>query len=114
MKLDTGIVGIYTLENTAEKGDMPKEQLVEHFYAYYGERTISYNRQYQAKGVQEQVDLLIRIWDEGYNVRIGMYAIIDCEQYRITNVARALDDDTQLKIFDLTLERLDNLYDIDC
>lgn len=110
MILDSGIITVCELKNTASKGDMPKETLVPICQQYYGARTVSYARQYQAKGVNEQVDILARIWDEGYQIRIGMYAIIEDNQYRITNIAQALDDDTNLRIYDLSLERLDDLY----
>lgn len=112
MLLDDGIIGFYELQNVGLKGDMPKEKLVEVCKQYYGARTISYSRQYQAKSVNEQVDMLVRVWDEGFKLQIGMYAIVDSQQYRITNITPALDDDTGLRIYDITLERLANWYEV--
>lgn len=118
--MDAGIVKICTLTNAAEAGDMPKDRLVqaEGLVYQFEERIIGYGRQYEAKGVNERVDMLIRIWRAP--VRIGMYAVLtDYEgqvnekgdQYRIDNVQQLLNDEG-LKVTDLTLYRLDELYEI--
>lgn len=109
--LDDGIIKICTLTNDAESAQMPKERLVPKSKHYYGERTVGYGRQYAAKGVNEQVDMLVRIWQDR-SVRIGMYAVIEGEgQFRIDNVQHLLDDDG-LRVTDLSLSRLEELYDV--
>lgn len=110
MIFDAGSVTICRLENKAETGEMPKERLVPLVSHDYGERAVGYGRQYAAKGVNEQVDLLIRFWQDR-GVRIGMYAVIDGDQYRIDNVQHLYDDDG-LKVTDLSLRRLEKLYDV--
>ncbi len=116
--MDAGYVTICTLENVEDPGDMPKEALVPGDIYQFEERTVGYNRQYAAKSVNEQVDMLIRIWRAP--VRIGMYAVLtDYEgqenefgdQYQIQNVQQLLDDDG-LKVTDLTLTRVDQLYEV--
>lgn len=122
--MDAGIVTICTLENTAAAGDMPKSKLVPLMYEdeeltwQFEERTVGMNRQYQAKGVSERVDMLIRIWRAP--VRIGMYAVLtDYEgqenpagdQYRIDNVQQLIDDHG-LKVTDLTLYRMEEYYEV--
>lgn len=116
MTYDDGLITIYTLAEVEEPGDMPKEQLVKHSEHLFGERTVGYGRQYAAKGVNEQVDKLVRFWEDR-TIRIGMYAIIgddpsDGEQFRIDNVQHLKDEDG-LKVTDLSLRRLDELYEID-
>lgn len=122
---DAGIVTICRLKNIALDGDMPRDVLVplkdenENVLTWqFEERVIGYRRQYEAKGVEERVDMLIRIWRSP--VRIGMYAVLtDYEgqenpygdQYRIDNVTNALDENG-LKITDLTLYRMDDLYEV--
>ena len=68
----------------------------------------------QAQGVNERVDMLIRIW-RTTEAHIGMYAVLSHSendgQYRITNVQQMLDEDG-LKVTDLTLQRMDDLYEI--
>ena len=110
MLFDDGIVIVCKLKNMASAANMPDEHLVPFSQHDYGERTVGYGRQYAAKGVNEQVDMLIRIWQDR-SVRIGMYAVIDEDQYRIDNVQHMHDEDC-LKVTDLTLRRLENLYDI--
>ena len=114
MIFDSGKVTICTLRNTAEPGAMPNEALVPVLSALFGERTVGYNRFYQAQGVNEQVDMLIRIW-RTTAARIGMFAVLSHSendgQYRITNIQQLLDEDG-LKVADLTLQRMDDLYEI--
>lgn len=108
---DSGTIAICSLRNTAPKGLMVKERLVVQSEHFYGERAVGYGRQYAAKGVSEQVDLLAEIWQDR-SIRIGMYAMDDLgDQYRIDNVQHTLDDDG-LKISLLTMRRLDHLYDV--
>lgn len=122
---DAGIVTICQLKNIALDGDMPRDVLVplkdedENVLTWqFEERVIGFRRQYEAKGVEERVDMLIRIWRSP--VRIGMYAVLtdyegqenpEGDQYRIDNVTNALDDNG-LKITDLTLYRMDDLYEV--
>lgn len=122
--MNGGLVVLCNLKNLAEPGDMPKEVLVplteddEPLEWSFEDRVIGYNRQYAAKGVSERVDMLIRIWRAP--ARIGMYAVLtdyegqknpEGDQYRIDNVQHTLDSDG-LKVTDLTLYRLEDLYDI--
>lgn len=122
---DAGIVTICKLENIAPQGDMPREMLIplkdedDNVLTWqFEERVIGYGRQYEAKSVMERVDMLIRIWR--CPVRIGMYAVLtdyegqenpDGDQYRIDNVSNNTDENG-LKITDLTLYRMDELYEV--
>ena len=110
---DGGLITVCTLQNTAGAGLMPKETLTPVFADYFEERTVGYSRFYQALGVNEQVDLLVRT--NRNSARIGMYAVLSMSdndgQYRITNVQHILDIDG-LKCTDLTLQRMDNLYEV--
>lgn len=119
--LDSGIVSICNLVNKAEVGDMPKYELEEKFKQYFGERSIGLTRSYLAKGADEQVDMVIRIWNEGNRPKIGQYAVLTAyeyqegkkgDQYCITLVQPTTDDDG-LKVFDLTLQRLEENYNAD-
>lgn len=121
MRLDDGIVRICSLENTADPGFMPNRRLNVKAEQYFEERVISQNRQYLAKGVSEQVDMVIRIWDDGTRPRIGMYAVltnyegqesVDGDQFRIDNVQPLMNDEG-LRVFDLTLSRMEDRYDVD-
>lgn len=111
MTATTGLMTVYTLENTAEKGSKPVEKLVKFTTLYYGYRTISYNRLYAAQGVNEQIDALVRVKEDA-GVTTKMYAVLeDTLQYRITGVVPQYLS-TRYIGTDLTLERLDKNYDI--
>lgn len=107
--LGDGILTVYTATNTAANGLKPAYTLTEYGRFWYEERRIGYGRQYAARGVNEQIDLLARIWQDR-GVRIGMVAEVDGEQYQIDNVQHLRDDDG-LRITDLTLRRIDDYLD---
>lgn len=111
---DAGIVTVCRLVNTSVSGGMPVDRLSPVFSDCFEERTVGYGRYYQAKGVNEQVDMLIRV-NRTTSARIGMYAVLTQSendgQFRIINVQQLLDNDG-LKCTDLTLMRTERLYDV--
>lgn len=112
MTYDAGVVTLCELKDKNETaGGMPAIFLIPVEWQFYGERTVGYGRQYAAFGANQQVDMLIRTWRSA-EAHIGMYAVLENgEQYRIDNVQHLLDEDG-LKVTDLTLRRLDKLYDV--
>lgn len=111
MILDDGVVFICKLANTAPNGKKPVFQLTPVAKYWYGERTVGFSRYYEAKGVNEQVDMLIRI-PHDRSVRIGMYAVLgNDEQFHITNVQQVMNEDN-LRCTDLTLSRIEDYYDV--
>lgn len=113
MILDDGTMEIGITENRAAQGRTPKMVIASRFEpVFYGELNIGYKRQYAAMGVSQQVDKLVRIWQDR-RIRIGMVAIVDgAEQYRIDNVQHLLDEHRE-PVTHLTLRRLDKLYELD-
>lgn len=119
MILDDGLVTFCNLINTAVNGSMPAYKLSEVQVQCFGERSIGINRAYLAMGADARIDALIRIHDEGFRPRIGMYAVLKNysgqendagDQYRITLVQPVLDENN-LRAYDVTLERLEENYD---
>lgn len=112
---DAGLLRVCKLQNTAPDGFMPRERLIAVADVFFGERVVGYNRFYAAAGANEQIDLLVRTWRLPC-ARIGMFAVLSQSendgQYRITNVQHLLDDDG-LKVTDLTLSRIEELYDVE-
>lgn len=105
-----GLLSLYSLENTAEKGLKPDYRLVKTGTEYYGKRVVGYNRRYAALGADQSIDKLVRIWQRP--VRTGDYVILeDGEQYRI-DFAQDLTDEDGLPVTDLTLARLEEYYDV--
>lgn len=110
-----GIIEIYRLENTASAGLMPTEQLVHLFDAYFSRLRVGVTRLYAAMGVNAQLDGVFRLW----NTRIteampkDLFVVFrptaaEMIQYRITLVQDVVEQDA----VDITVERLDSLYDI--
>lgn len=112
MLFDSGTLWICKLEDSVKKGAMPKGKLVKVAEYDFGERTVGYGRQYAAKGVSEQVDMLVRIWQDR-TIRIGMYALVNGEEQYLIGNAQHLKDDDGLLVTDLSLQRLDDLYDVE-
>lgn len=112
MLLDDGVVYLCNLTNTAPNGRKPVFKLTKVKKYWFGERTVGYSRYYEAKGVNEQVDMLIRIPHDRH-ARIGMYAVLgNEEQFHITNVQQIIDDDNGLRYTDLTLSRIEEFYEL--
>lgn len=108
---DAGVLTLYNLVERTNYGAMPCRSLVEQSRHYYGEYTIGYNRQYLAKGANEQIDLIAEI-DCNRAARIGQFATDrNGDQYRVDNVQHTTGDDG-LAVTLLTLQRLGECYDI--
>ena len=108
---DDGIIHVCTLGNQAHPGEMPKPILMSYKRYYYQDMMVGYSRQYAAQGVNEYIDLLVRIWQDR-SIVAGMYAVIDGKQYRITQIQHLYNSDG-LKVTDLTLAHLEDFYDYD-
>ena len=111
MPRDDGLLKICSLVNTADAGNKPLLQLSTLDEQWYEEREIGYRRQYLAKGADEQIDMIVRIWRENYRPKIGHYVVIGTDQYRITNMQPTTDED-ELPVYDLTLTALEKHYDV--
>ena len=105
-----GILKLYTLENIAEPGEMPVEKLKPIGQAYYRKRTVGYGRFYAALGANQQIDMIVRIYNTfppEYGVR-WFVSFDDGEQFRVDAVQEIVDEGC----LDLTLVRLEDFYDV--
>lgn len=116
---DDGVLYICNLTNSAENGLMPKEVLSVVNKYWFHIDTIGINRQYLAKGVNQQVDLLVSIAFDN-KIRIGQYVVLgNGEQYHINMVSHIEDTSTDrnstnknyLRRTQLTLSRVENYYE---
>ena len=103
---DAGILTLYSLENVKEPGLMPTEKLVKVCKAYYDERTVGVTRAYAALGAKQQIDKLVIAYNTEIPVNASYAILEDGNQYRIS-LKQMQGDDTLL-----TLERLEDLYDV--
>lgn len=115
MILDSGTMYICKLENTAENGYMPHEELVPVNKHWFQERVIGMSRHYMAQGVNERIDLLAYIHFD-HKVRAGMYIVVGNlhggDQMRINSVGHVIEENTNLRYTTLTCQRLDKFYDV--
>lgn len=111
MKHDDGIVTIYTLTDSRTNGLMPqmiKTLRSQHFFEY---RTVSFRRYFEASGVNMQVDNVIRIWEDR-TIQTNMLRLIGSEYYRIIQVQHLFDEDN-LRVTDLSLERVSDIEEVE-
>lgn len=109
---DDGIVYLCTLSDVSKPGLKPKEVLTKVARHYFEQRTVTFRRQYAAKGANEQIDMLIRIHYDP-KARIGTYAVLgNGEQYRIDDTSVGYDSDSRLRYSELTLSRMEDYYDV--
>ena len=110
---DDGVLYLCELINTAAPGSMPRQELWRVARFWYAERTVGYNRLYAARGVNEDIDMLVRVAFTKA-ARAGMYALLgNGEQYRINGVQQVRDDETGLRATDLTLQRVEDYFDVE-
>ncbi len=107
---DSGLLTLYDLHDISDKGEMPKMALIEVTKAYYSNRTVGYNRLYAAMGANCKVDKIVRIWHESRARTEQIVGFENGEQYKVTAVQH-LKDDNNLSVTDLTLERIEELYE---
>jgi hypothetical protein len=111
MILDTGICKVFKLVNTAAAGDKPNQTKQKIADAWYGE--LSYeSRPVQYTESQEQVEISMRIRILR-NRNITEKAIVEIagEDYQVVRVFNGIDDDSGEPISDLSLTRLEGIYD---
>lgn len=109
-----GILQICTLENVSEPGRMPIETLVPAINVYYKKRTVGYNRMYAAMGANQSISMLVRCFNtEVPSYTQQLYVVFPNEendnQFRVSAIQEIIDEDA----IDLTLERMEEYYDVD-
>jgi hypothetical protein len=107
---DDGTCNIYKISNTAEAGNMPKQELVYFASHWYEEKTIGVTRFYAALKGEVKLDILIRIWQDK-EIESSHICIIDEVQFRIAQVQHTKNEDG-LDVTDLSLERVGDFYDL--
>ncbi|MEG0941838.1 MAG: hypothetical protein RSE64_08075 [Oscillospiraceae bacterium] len=108
--LNDGIVKIYGVNDAANPGEAPSEVLTLKGQLNYKRRTIGFGRYYTAMQASAKVDMLLRC---PYVAAVSTQDVAipcDGEQYRITLI-QAIEDSAP-PMMDLTLERLEQNYDL--
>lgn len=112
MRLDSGTLEIYRLENSAEPGLMPQLTEVSKGSFCYGERTVGATRFYNAQQADMQVDMLVRV-PSTYDILTGDRARLtpyshapSAYPFLVVQVQQVEDEDTHLPATDLSLQAM--------
>lgn len=108
-KFNDGIADIYAVENTAEKGDRPKDGLSVKYHLRFGYSTIGVKRNYEAMQAQVMLSELITI-PVHRDISSQDIVVINGKQYKIEQVQHKTD--TMPPISMLSLSKLEADYDI--
>ena len=110
MTYDDGIVKIYSVVNTADAGDKPKEALEYKTSFYFSYDNLGVTRYYEALRANQLIEAVINVqWD--LSVKTTDVAVMeDGTQYRIAMSQPQVDDDG-LRFMRLSLERINNEYE---
>lgn len=103
---DAGILEFYTLKNAADPGLMPTEKLVCEGKAFYINERIGVTRAYAAMGAKQQIDAVVLAYNVTLDPAVEYVILEDGYQYRIS-LKQPEGDNVRL-----TLERLEELYDV--
>ncbi len=105
-----GMVDIYNVENVAEKGNMPDENLNQKYALRYDERTVGLQRRYLFRQEQVEVKYVLRC-QLRRDVSTQDVAIPnDGKQYSIKEIQ--YPSDVAPPSMDLTLEEVESPYDV--
>lgn len=106
-----GVVNIYSVENIAESGKLPKEGLkIKVSSLRYEERTVGMSRFYTAMQNQAKIEQILRVPRIDSVSTQDVAVPIDDKQYKIIQIQYPKDVDPP--VMDLSLERLEANYAI--
>lgn len=109
---DSGLLTICDLQQVAVNGGMPTKSLVEKGRAFYGNRTISVSRMYQAMGADRQIDKLVRVPFDTDVLPDDYIVFEDDTQFRVDAVTDVIVR-RDLRAVELTLIKLGENYDVE-
>ncbi len=109
---DSGLLYICDLQQRAVNGGMPNKTLVEKGQAFYGNRTVSVTRMYQAMGADRQIDRLVRVPFDT-EVSADDYIVFeDDTQYRVDAVNDVIVR-RDLRAIEVTLIKLGDNFNVE-
>ncbi len=111
MTFDDGVLEIYQTINASEKGDKPNISLRKKDAFYFGYDTVGITRYYTAMQAGQKISAVVNIPDWPDISSLDICVLEDEEQYRIV-MKQKTKDENGLKITKLSLERLNEEYNI--
>lgn len=113
LTFDDGILTVYGVTNAADPGDMPIEKLVEKVRSYYGYDQLGITRYYTALEANQQIEAVVNIpgWQAVQVTDIVILDEMPAVRYRVA-MSQPQTDEYGLRIMKLSLERMDQDYEI--
>lgn len=109
MTFDDGILTIYAVENMADPGNKPIYGLKEKSKHYFGYQTKGVMRYYEAKKADSIIESVVNIPGWHDILATDICIIENGVQYRLSMVQPTLDENN-LRVTNLSLERIDENY----
>lgn len=106
----SGVVTVYTVEDTAEPGYRPKEKLTKKITLRYEEQRLGIQRYYSGSQNQVEIERVIRTPSAGRVNNQDVAVTEDGKQYRIEMVQNVLS--VYPSSIDITLAKIEQEYDI--
>ncbi len=103
MTFDDGILKVYSVQNTAEKGDKPKLEysyLNSYYFAY---STVGITRYYTAKANNEMIENVVKIYQDR-TIKVNDVIEIENNFYKVLLIQHTVDEDF-IKISVISLSR---------
>lgn len=109
-QFNDGIVDIYSVQNIAESGNMPKDGLkIKISNLRYEERTVGMGRYWTAAQAQVRIEQLLRV-PRISSVSTQDIAIVNGQQYKIVQIQ--YPPGIEPSCMDLSLQRLEASYEV--
>ena len=112
MILDRGMAHFSRPAETKPDGNIPPREGEEYYRAWYGERTVSFRRFFEARQAGQRADTVIRILRPTPEkmMRADDTCTLDGKRHRIVQIQPMRDEESGEDVLDLTLERMDGIW----
>lgn len=113
MILDDGILKIYEPPATGGVEKPAAADLTEIWESWYGDRTVSYRRYFEANQSGTGIDRLVRIVSpaDPAVIHAECIVVISGSRYRIIQAQPMRDEDSGMNVVDLTLQKIGGHYE---
>lgn len=112
MTFDDGLLKVYEVSNNALPGDMPVEKLTQKAEYYYHVEQIGVTRYYAALEADQEISAIVDIpgWED---VKTTDMVLLDGEDaYSKVSFTQTATDENGLKILRITLEKVEQKYEL--
>ena len=113
MILDAGIARFSRAPDVKPDGRLPPQDGSVYYSAWYGIRTVSFRRFFEARQAGQRVDTVIRVLQPAPEYMMqadDTCTLSDNHRYKIVQIQPTRDEEAGEDALDLTLERMDGIW----